>query len=111
MTAEQYRSEFETLCLQAEADIVDISDRARDADLGSDELLELNRETVAATAKFTDGIAGLRPPSELDSDHQALLGYIDDVRTASETDDFDASEAASIAAETLIAQMGIDGCS
>jgi hypothetical protein len=111
MTAADYRAGFETLCLEIEADIVDLGDRFRDVDQGSDEQLELAREQAAVTKKFTDGIADLRPPAELNGDHQQLLAHIADVDAASAAADFEAIAAASTAAEEVIAEMGITGCS
>ncbi len=110
-TAAEYRANFETLCLQIEADIVDLGDRFRDVEQGSDEQLELAREQAAVTKQFTDGIADLRPPAELSGNHQQLLEHIADADTATATADFDAVEAASTAAEEVIAEMGIEGCS
>jgi len=108
-TREAYVANFERLCLQIEADIVDLSERYIDPD--DTEQLRLAREQAEVTTRFTDGIAALDPPAELSDDHDELLGYIAAVAEAGASGDFDAMQQASSDAEELIAEMGVAGCS
>ncbi len=110
LSRSEYIDEFGALCLQTEADIADLSDRYADVEAGSDEERARGVEQAAVTQRLTDGIKALRPPAELQAQHDELIGYVADVEAAAADGDLDAIAAASESAEQVITAMGIDSC-